>query len=107
MAWDMRLIWVKRGTEYFLRGDWTTQITLIALAFSALCRTSQIVGQRPVRQRFGQMQPPDFLRAIEIGQRPGDTQHAILVVLYVAVFGIADLKDAESPHSLRATGEIK
>jgi hypothetical protein len=39
MAWDMRLIWVRRETEYFLRGDWTTQITLIALAFSALCRT--------------------------------------------------------------------
>lgn len=179
----MRLIWVKRETENFLRGDWTTQITLIARTFSALCRTPalskrwprrgatrrgrqrsiagclsgtsgphpitfrspalfhfahlpdlsgrvtdaspdrvtcekcgilmdrradkslltyeripedegpipngvcpgnnlrrtpQIVGQRAVRQRFGQMQPADFLRAIEIGQRAGDAQYAVI-----------------------------
>src|ERR1700749_802397 len=30
-AWHMRLIWVRRETEYFLRRDWTTQITLIRL----------------------------------------------------------------------------
>jgi hypothetical protein len=29
----MRLIWVKRETEYFSKEDWTAQITLIALAF--------------------------------------------------------------------------
>jgi hypothetical protein len=27
----MPLIWGKRKAEYFLRGDWTTQITLIEL----------------------------------------------------------------------------
>jgi hypothetical protein len=43
----MRLIWVKRETENFLRRDWTTQITLIARAFSALCRTLRCQGDGP------------------------------------------------------------
>jgi hypothetical protein len=30
---DMQLIWVRRERKYFLTWDWTTQITLIALAF--------------------------------------------------------------------------
>ena len=33
------VIWGKRETEYFFVGDWTTQITLNALAFFVLSRT--------------------------------------------------------------------
>jgi hypothetical protein len=33
----MRLIWVKRETENFLTGDWTTQITLIRFNKTAFC----------------------------------------------------------------------
>src|SRR5260370_36460751 len=37
-----------------------------------------IVGERAVGQGFGEMQPADFLRAVEIGERAGDAQHAVI-----------------------------
>ena len=35
----MPLIWGRRKAEYFLRGDWTTQISLIRLANFDFART--------------------------------------------------------------------
>jgi hypothetical protein len=34
------LIWLKREAEYFLKKDWTTQITLMVLAFLPSSRSS-------------------------------------------------------------------
>jgi hypothetical protein len=55
----MRLIWVEREAEYFLTEDWTAQITLNALAFLALCRTPQILGERAAGQGFWLRRRPD------------------------------------------------
>ena len=41
-------------------------------------RAAQILSERAVGQRFGQMQPADFFRAVEIGQRAGDAQDAVI-----------------------------
>jgi len=38
------VIWVRREAEYFLKQDWTTQITLKVLAFLPTSRTPQISG---------------------------------------------------------------
>jgi hypothetical protein len=64
--------------ENFFEKDWTTQISLKVLAFSPLCRTPEIVGERAIRQGFGQMQPADFFGAIEVGERARDAQHAMI-----------------------------
>jgi hypothetical protein len=45
-ARDMQLIWVGRESEYFCKGDWTTQITLIRLNKIAFARTP-IDGRKP------------------------------------------------------------
>ena len=62
----------------FLKQDWTTQITLKVLAFLPSRRTPEVFGERPVGQGFGQMQPADLVRAVEVGQRAGDAQHAMI-----------------------------
>jgi len=48
------------------------------------------LGERPVGQGFGQMQPADFSGAIEVGERTGDAQHAVIA-------------RARQPHGLRAS----
>ena len=40
--------------------------------------SANVLRQRAVRQRFGQMQPPDFLGAVEIRQRPRHAQYAVI-----------------------------
>jgi hypothetical protein len=42
-------------------------------SLTALGRAPHLVGQRPVGQGFGQMQAADFVDAVEIGERAGDT----------------------------------
>ena len=50
----------------------------VAGSKAALRRAAQILRQRAIRQRLGQMQPADLLRAVEIGQRAGDPQQAMI-----------------------------
>jgi hypothetical protein len=38
MAKDKQVIWLKKEREYFCRGDWTTQITLIRFKKTAFSR---------------------------------------------------------------------
>src|SRR5260370_11623472 len=49
-----------------------------AKAVDASGRAPEIVGERAVGQGFGQMEPADLVGAIEVGQRPGDAQHAMI-----------------------------
>jgi hypothetical protein len=41
-------------------------------------RAAGVFGQYPVGQRLGEMQPADPVAAVEIGQRAGDPQHAMI-----------------------------
>ena len=41
-------------------------------------RTPQIIRQRAIRQRFGEMQPADFFRAVEIGEGARNAQHVVI-----------------------------
>ena len=43
-----------------------------------LCCAAQIFRERAIGQRLRQMQPADFLRAVEIGERAGDAEHAVI-----------------------------
>jgi len=38
----------------------------------------EVLGQRPIGQRLGQMQPADGVGSVEIGQRAGDAQHPVI-----------------------------
>jgi hypothetical protein len=44
MVMDIVLIWVRREAEYFCKGHWTTQITLIAKANFLSARSASAQG---------------------------------------------------------------
>lgn len=45
---DIDVIWGNREAEYFYERDWTTQITLIVLAYFLSRRAPDIFGERAV-----------------------------------------------------------
>ena len=45
---------------------------------SILRRASDLVGERAIRQRLGEMHAADFVGAVEIGERARDPQHAMI-----------------------------
>ena len=51
----MQVIWVRSETENFLRGDWTAQITLIALAFLAFAARQR--SKQPVHRIGANVHP--------------------------------------------------
>jgi hypothetical protein len=65
-----------------MKGKRLDNLTIIQLLRAgqqdALGRAAQILRQCAIRQRFCQMQPSDLFRAVEIGERAGDTQHAVI-----------------------------
>ena len=77
MARLLNLIWGKLEAEYFLKQDWTTQITLNVLVFLPSIRTPEIFGESAVGQGLRQMQPADLLRAVEVGQRADNAQQSV------------------------------
>jgi hypothetical protein len=85
MALRKQVIWGARKQKYFFQEGLTGRSKFLFFGRSDLPvgqsrsrRASQILGQRAVGQSFGQMQPADFFRAVEIGQRAGDAQHAMI-----------------------------
>jgi hypothetical protein len=91
----MRLIWVRRETEYFLIGDWTTQITLMVLAFLSLCRTPQILGERAAGQVFREDTEPDQQEAREDGvkRQRSQSRARFLAELRAPFFSAASASD--------------
>ena len=92
----MDLIWVKREAIYFLRGDWTTQITLIVQAFFALRRTpessartikfgtncSRRMGFVEIRSGYA---PPGGVRQDDQAETMRLNRTSLLIILVVAL----------------------
>ena len=60
------------------RGDGGGIISPLALAISPSRRPPGLVRQRPIGQRLGEMYPAHRLLGVEVGERAGDAQHAVI-----------------------------
>src|ERR1700716_1408583 len=77
-------IFLKRGLDSRIRKLPVGQISggrtnkSRCVEFQCSRRAPEIFGQRAVGQGFGQMRPADLVRAVEVGERAGDAQHAMI-----------------------------